>query len=82
MRTPVYKTLGSFLPIALVGLAVFAYEEAPVIEEDLSAIERKLEGKAPALEKRVDEALKPLEDRVGPLPERGEGTDGDRRPAP
>jgi hypothetical protein len=84
MRTPVYRTAGSFLPIALVGLAIFAYEEAPAVEKaietELPALERKLEGKVPALEKTVDRALEPLEERVGPLPQRAPETD--RRPPP
>src|SRR5262249_44970318 len=32
MKTPVYKTLGSFVPIALVVPAYAPYEEAPAVE--------------------------------------------------
>lgn len=43
MRRPVYKTLGSFVPILLVGIAYAVYEEADVIKEQASKIEEKLE---------------------------------------
>src|SRR5262245_28747797 len=35
MRRPVLKTLGAFVPIALVGLAYFLYTEGPTIEKEI-----------------------------------------------
>jgi hypothetical protein len=53
MRKPVLKTLGAFLPIALVGLAYLVYQEAPVVR---SAVKRKV----PEIEKRLENAKKRL----------------------
>ena len=35
LRRPVRNTVAAFLPILLVGLAYLAYEEAPVVEEEI-----------------------------------------------
>jgi len=71
MKPAVYKTLGSFVPIALVGLAYLVYKEAPVVkhavEKRLPALESKLDRAATTLESKADRALAPLEKRVGPL---------------
>jgi hypothetical protein len=76
MRTPVYKTLGSFTPILLVAIAYFVYEEAPVVkarvEQRLPAIEGAIERKVPAsLQEKVDRALEPSEGDVAPDQPRG-----------
>jgi hypothetical protein len=70
MRTPVRRTLGSFLPIALVAVAYAVYEEAPAVEEaakrELPILERAVEKSLPeALEKKVDRLLEPLEKGAG-----------------
>jgi hypothetical protein len=73
MKRPVLNTLGSFVPILLVGLAYLVWKEAPVveraIEKELPALEERLEKKLPALEKGVDRVLPaapdPLEPRSG-----------------
>jgi DNA-directed RNA polymerase subunit RPC12/RpoP len=76
MRTPVSKTLGSFLPIFLVGLAYVVYEEGPVvesmIEKEIPALEKSLEEG----ETKVDETLRPIQRRVGPLLGPSEKTSG------
>ncbi|HVV99221.1 MAG TPA: hypothetical protein VHB77_02705, partial [Planctomycetaceae bacterium] len=56
MRKPVKNTLGAFLPIALVGLAYFFYEEGPALEQ---AVEKTL----PAVGRTVEEKL----ERVDPF---------------
>ncbi|SIO58364.1 hypothetical protein SAMN05444166_5652 [Singulisphaera sp. GP187] len=80
MKTAVYKTVGSFLPIALVGLAYLIYEEAPVveaaIERKLPGLEQRIERATAKLEAKADTTLGPIEERVGPLlkpepPEKG-----------
>jgi len=76
MKTPVYKTFGSFVPILLVVLAYAAYEEAPVveraIERELPVVENALERRVPVLEKQVDDALGPLEPGVKRLEASGD----------
>jgi DNA-directed RNA polymerase subunit RPC12/RpoP len=73
MKTPVYKTFGSFLPILLVALAYVVYEEAPAVkstlEREIPALEEALEKRTPGIEEKVDRVLGPLEKRVGPIPE-------------
>jgi hypothetical protein len=48
MRKPVFRVLGSFTPILLVGLAYFFYEEAPLIGKEATqvagAVEKGLGG--------------------------------------
>jgi hypothetical protein len=65
MKTPVYRTLGSFLPIVLVAIAYAVYEEAPAveraIEKEVPALEKELEGQVPALDRAVERVLDPLE---------------------
>ena len=51
MRKPVRKTLGAFLPIALVGIAYFFYEEGPAMK---SAAETKLPSIAGAVENELE----------------------------
>jgi hypothetical protein len=53
MKVPVRNTAGSFLPIVLVLLAYFAYEEAPVVEREIEQLE-----KSPAVEKTIERAEK------------------------
>lgn len=71
MKPAVTKTLGSFLPIALVGLAYLVYTEAPAVEaaveRRLPALEEKLERTTSALETKADKALIPIRKRVRPL---------------
>ncbi|WP_406694979.1 hypothetical protein V5E97_28445 [Singulisphaera sp. Ch08] len=87
MKTAVYKTVGSFLPIALVGLAYLIYEEAPVVEaaikQKLPALEKRIERATSKLEAKADSTLGPIEERVGPLlkPEKKE-TGGRHRSRP
>jgi hypothetical protein len=57
MRRPVLKTLGSFVPILLAGLAYFLYEDAPLLEKKLPEIEKKLENKLDGLGKGLDRRL-------------------------
>jgi hypothetical protein len=70
MKTPVKKTIGAFLPIALAGLAYFLYEDGAkveaAVEKEFEVIEgkveravEKVEGKAPGLEKTIDRVLEP-----------------------
>jgi hypothetical protein len=71
MKTPVYRTLGSFLPILLVAIAYLVYEEAPAVErtleKDVPALEKKLEEEVPGLDRKLEQVLKPLE-KAGPDP--------------
>lgn len=71
MKTAVYKTVGSFLPITLVGLAYLIYKEAPVVkaavQEKLPAFEKKIEQATSKLEAKADAALGPIEKGVMPL---------------
>jgi hypothetical protein len=71
MRTPVLKTIGSFTPIALVGLAYLVYKEAPVVEKAIEAriprVERAIDRRLPGLENKVDEALGPAKRGLEPL---------------
>jgi hypothetical protein len=70
MRTPVYRTLGAFLPIALVGLAYLVYEEGPAVEQaiekEVPALEKAIDDRVPALERKVDDLLQPLEKAAPP----------------
>lgn len=75
MKRPVINTFKSFVPILLVGVAYLIWEEAPVIEKELPALEERIEGKLPKLEKAVDGALKPAEDSV----KRGFGSERDEQ---
>jgi hypothetical protein len=65
MKTPVYRTLGAFLPILLAGIAYLVYEEAPAVEQTLEkevpALEKALEDEVPALDRQLERVLKPLE---------------------
>jgi hypothetical protein len=65
MRTPVYRTLGSFLPILLVAIAYAVYEEAPaverVLEKEAPALEKALESRVPALDRQLEQVLEPFE---------------------
>jgi hypothetical protein len=85
MKTPVYRTLGAFLPIALVALAYAVYKEAPVvkakIEEELPVIEKALDERLPALDKKVEEVLEPLEKTAAPPSAPGRPSAGARRPS-
>jgi len=71
MKTAVYKTVGSFLPIALVGLAYLVYEEAPkvetAIEQKLPKWEKSLGRITTKLESKTDQTLAPIKQRVDPL---------------
>ena len=73
MKTPVKKTIGAFLPIALAATAYFLYEDGAkveaVVEEKFKAIEGKVEGavgkvegKAPGLGKTIDKVLQPSDE--------------------
>jgi hypothetical protein len=70
MKTPVKRTVGAFLPIALAGLGYLLYEDGDKIKETgervIEKIEgkvegavSKVEGKAPALGKALDGVLDP-----------------------
>lgn len=70
MKTPVKKTIGAFLPIALAGLAYFLYEDGAkveaAVEKEIQVLEGKVgqgvgavEGKAPGLGKAIDKVLEP-----------------------
>lgn len=71
MKTPVRKTIGAFLPMALAGLAYFAYEDGAkveaVVEKKLEALEGKVErgiksaegDKAQAIDRTIDRVLEP-----------------------
>jgi hypothetical protein len=65
MKTPVYRTLGSFLPVLLVAIAYLVYEEAPAVEQTLErevpTLEKVLENDSPALDRKVEQVLEPLE---------------------
>jgi hypothetical protein len=65
MKTPVYRTLGAFLPILLVGIAYLVYEDAPAVEQTLEkevpALEKALEDEVPALDRKLERVLDPLE---------------------
>jgi hypothetical protein len=52
MRRPVYKTLGSFVPILLVGLAYAVYKEADVIKDQAGKFEKQFEN--------LDKSLPPV----------------------
>lgn len=84
MKRPVLNTLGSFLPIVLVGLAYLVYEEAPAVEraveQELPVLEERVEKKLPGLEKSVDRVLAPVEDSVDRNLHSGAGKDDARRP--
>jgi hypothetical protein len=90
MKMAVVKTLGSFLPIALVGLAYLVYEEAPVVKaavkRKLPEVERRLERATTKLEVKTKTALGPLEKQVEPLLNQGEQgphpTSGRTQPSP
>jgi hypothetical protein len=73
MRTPVRRTLGSFLPISLVAIAYAVYEEGPAveraIEKEVPVLEKALEDRVPALDRRVEQVLEPLE-KAAPEPRR------------
>jgi DNA-directed RNA polymerase subunit RPC12/RpoP len=88
MKKPVLKTLGAFLPVALVGLAYGFYEEAPVIEKTLEervpalerTFEKELDTRAPRLEKAVDGAVDGIENGGPPAAEPSAADDaGPRR---
>ncbi|MDR3634632.1 MAG: hypothetical protein P4L84_12575 [Isosphaeraceae bacterium] len=68
MKRPVLNTLGSFLPIALVGLAYLAYEEAPVIEKtietELPIFEKRVEQGIPGIEQKLDQAVGPVKETI------------------
>ncbi|HEX7446440.1 MAG TPA: hypothetical protein VF306_02780 [Pirellulales bacterium] len=70
MRRPVMNTLTAFLPIALVGLAYFGYEAAPIIERELPGIEQRIDRQFERLESALGEtghanrALQRLESKV------------------
>lgn len=66
MKKPVIKTIGSFLPIALVGLAYLVYRESP-------AIEKGIEEGFPAIEKRI-EKLSPLKSSAPGAEDSGAGS--------
>lgn len=79
MKTPVKKTVGEFLPIALAGLGYFLYEDGAKIEEvGGKVIEKiegkvegavgKVEGKAPALGKALDGVLDEPGQEAAPAP--------------
>ena len=79
MRTPVVKTLRSFTPILLAGLAVFFYKEAPVVEKAAERAIDKVEGfLQDDPEPAADSTPKPQgRGRRGPPPARApEPTDG------
>jgi hypothetical protein len=65
MKTPVYRTLGSFLPILLVVIAYLVYEEAPAVEQTLEkeipALEKAFENQVPGLDRKLEQVLEPLE---------------------
>lgn len=86
MKTAVYKTAGSFLPIALVGLAYFIYEEAPVVEaavkKRLPTLEKRIERATSKLEAKADATLGPLEERVPLLKPESEGANRRHRSSP
>lgn len=68
MKVPVFKTLGSFVPIMLVGLAYLIYEERDEIKKDLPGIERAIEEKVEALEGKVGGGAKAKPEGVVPAP--------------
>ncbi len=90
MKGPVHKTLGAFLPIALIGVAYLIYEEAPAvekaIEKEMPIIERSIEDRLPGFEKRIDRALDPARATDAPVPgaettpRPGSGRQRDRTP--
>jgi hypothetical protein len=61
MKKAVLNTVGSFLPIVLVALAYFLYEEAPVIE-------KRFEAELPGLEKKFEAIEKPIHNAIDPGP--------------
>lgn len=77
MKTPVRKTIGAFLPIALAGLAYFAYEDGAKVEaavaKEIQVLEGKVErgiksvegDKARDIDRTIDRVLEPSGDGPG-----------------
>ena len=55
MRRPVMNTLTAFLPMALVGLAYFGYEAAPVVQREWPGIEQRIDAEFERLESALGE---------------------------
>ncbi len=79
MKTPVKKTVGAFLPIALAAAGYFLYEdgakveaavvkEFEVLEGKVEGAVGKVEGKAPALGKALDGVLDEPGQEAAPAP--------------
>jgi hypothetical protein len=83
VKTAVFRTLGSFLPIVLVAFACLVYREAPAVEQAIEdrvpALEKALDEQVPALNRIVDQVLEPLENKAGPLPDAAPGPEESSR---
>jgi DNA-directed RNA polymerase subunit RPC12/RpoP len=58
MRPAVLNTLAAFIPMLLVALAYFFYQEAPTIEKEIEQIAPKIEAKADEVLREVENAGK------------------------